>query len=116
MIGRNIQGYCPMGCGATLFLGNGGHVTCSWHACPDPAKADEILSTRESEHIVEIEENRFQVLHPLRERGEELFECSIHEQLGDLDGPPAPPGRYRVTRSRSSLPEIGNALQFERLS
>ena len=110
MIGRRyIYGYCPMGCGATLFLGDGGHVTCWWYACPDPAKVDTILSDPESEHIVEFEEERFQVLHPLRERGEELFECAIHADLGNLDGPPVQPGRYRVTRSPD------NAFQFERL-
>lgn len=38
-----ITGRCPMGCGATLFLGAGGHVTCSWIECPNPAAADELL-------------------------------------------------------------------------
>ena len=39
-----VYGQCPMGCGATLFLGEGGHVTCSWHKCPEPGAADELLS------------------------------------------------------------------------
>ena len=106
MIGRSVQGYCPMGCGATLVLVKG-HVTCSWHACPDPAKVGEILADPESEHIVQIEEESFTVLHPLRERPE-LFECLFHEELSNLDGPPVQPGHYRVTR-------YSNALQFERV-
>lgn len=39
-----VQGYCPMGCGATLFLGEGGHITCSWLECPRPHAADELLA------------------------------------------------------------------------
>jgi hypothetical protein len=33
-----------MGCGETLFIGDGGHVTCSWHACPNPGTADSLLA------------------------------------------------------------------------
>lgn len=32
-----------MGCGETLFLAEGGHVTCSWHECPEPAAVDQWL-------------------------------------------------------------------------
>jgi hypothetical protein len=38
-----VAGECPMGCGRTLFLGSGGHVTCSLLGCPNPAAADEWL-------------------------------------------------------------------------
>jgi hypothetical protein len=38
-----VRGYCPNGCGQTLFLGSGGHVTCSWIACSDPCAADKML-------------------------------------------------------------------------
>lgn len=38
-----VQGRCPA-CGrASLFLGNGGHVTCSIIDCPNPSLADEQL-------------------------------------------------------------------------
>lgn len=36
----DVQGYCPMGCGRTLFLGEGGHVTCSWAMCPNPSAVE----------------------------------------------------------------------------
>lgn len=39
----SVAGRCPMGCGSTLFLGAGGHVTCSFVDCPDPAAVDELL-------------------------------------------------------------------------
>jgi hypothetical protein len=32
-----------MGCGETLFLGAGGHVTCSYIPCPDPSATDDVL-------------------------------------------------------------------------
>lgn len=39
-----VMGKCPMGClGESLFLAEGGHVTCSWIECPDPSAADRLL-------------------------------------------------------------------------
>jgi hypothetical protein len=39
----DVQGRCSA-CGlTTLFLGAGGHVTCSWAECPNPGAADELL-------------------------------------------------------------------------
>ena len=38
-----VQGLCPA-CGKdSLFLGVGGHVTCSRLTCPEPAAADQML-------------------------------------------------------------------------
>jgi hypothetical protein len=96
-----VAGYCPMGCGQTLFLGKDGHVTCSFAECPDPCKVDDLLHDRETEHVVEIREHDFTVKHPLRERPDELLECDLHAKLAALDGPPARLGRYRVRRHRN---------------
>jgi hypothetical protein len=41
-----VEGRCPMGCGETLFLGDGGYVTCSWHRCPDPGAAHDLLQAQ----------------------------------------------------------------------
>lgn len=38
-----VQGRCPRGCGETLFLGDGGYVTCSWVRCPEPDAASKLL-------------------------------------------------------------------------
>jgi hypothetical protein len=38
-----VQGRCPACRGASLFLGDGGHVTCSRLDCPNPTLADEQL-------------------------------------------------------------------------
>lgn len=46
-----VQGKCPHGCGDTLFLGAGGHVTCSWLHCPDPAAADLFLRVDAGETV-----------------------------------------------------------------
>lgn len=43
---------CPRGCGETLFLGEGGHVTCSNSACPDPSAVDALLSRPFLESLV----------------------------------------------------------------
>lgn len=93
----DVSGYCPMGCGRTLFLGSGGFVTCSWHKCPNPTAVTDLLDDPEHEHVVEIGATSFSVQHPLRERLEgALFECALHSRLAALDGPPATVGRYRV--------------------
>lgn len=95
---ENVAGYCPMGCGQTLFLGEGGHVTCSWAQCPRPEAVDELLADREIEHVVELGHTGFGVQHPLRERLDgALFECELHQLISEEEGPPEEPGhRYRV--------------------
>lgn len=94
-----VVGNCPMGCGETLFLGTGGHVTCSRLACPRPTAVDELLAAAETEHIATIHEDGFTVEHPLRERLDgALHDCELHQELQAAGGPPAKPGRYRVVR------------------
>jgi len=89
-----------MGCGQTLFLGLGGHVTCSLIGCPSPDAVALILADPETEHLVDFSDHDFTILHPLRERLEEdqggLWGCVIHRQIQALAGRPMPPGRYRV--------------------
>jgi hypothetical protein len=41
-----VRGYCPACRGESLFLGNGGYVTCSRLDCPDPDAATRILERR----------------------------------------------------------------------
>ena len=40
---QTVQGRCPACHWQTLFLGDGGHVTCSRIDCPNPSAADELL-------------------------------------------------------------------------
>jgi hypothetical protein len=93
-----VAGYCPMGCGRTLFLGASGHVTCSGAHCPRPDAVDVLLGDRETEHVVELGAWGFSVQHPLRERLDgALFGCGLHAAIAEQDGPPEVPGhRYRV--------------------
>lgn len=92
-----VQGYCPMGCGSTLALGEDGHVTCSLDRCPRPDAVTEILDDRETEHLVTFSETAFTVRHPLRERLDDaLMACQLHEHIAGLSGPPIEPGRYRA--------------------
>lgn len=87
-----VRGYCPMGCGET--------------DCPDPTKLADLLDDRETEHVVEVGETSFNVLHPMRERGGELFACELHSWMSALAGPPRVPGCYRAIRD-------GHGWRFE---
>lgn len=93
----DVEGYCPMGCGHTLFLADGGRVTCSHVSCLRPTAVDELLNDRETEHVVDIGERNFTIRHPLRERLDDaFFDCDLHDWLAARNGPPAVLGRYRV--------------------
>lgn len=95
--GLKVAGFCPYGCGETLIVGHGGHITCSHLGCERPEAVNEILETRETEHTVVIREDGFSLMHPLRERCEdELFCCSVHKKLTQLESAPMKPGKYRV--------------------
>jgi hypothetical protein len=97
---RTIPGFCPMGCGATLFVGSGGHITCSCIPCPNPAAVDLILADATVGHIVVLDEFDFKIQHPLRERLDgELFDCPFNLYMSEQTGPPVPPGRYLVMAS-----------------
>ena len=95
---RAVQGYCPMGCGRTLFLADGGNVTCSHAHCPRPDAAAAVLADQETEHIVDFGETTFTIRHPLRERlDDDLMDCELHKDIAAMDGPPVQPGRYRAS-------------------
>lgn len=92
-----IAGYCPMGCGETLVVGEDGCPVCTHIDCSRPGALTELLENDETEHVVTIREDGFTVEHPLRERLDgALHECKLHQDLQGADGPPEEPGRYRV--------------------
>jgi len=96
-IDRRIKGHCPWGCGETLFIAAGSYITCSHIECPRPDGLSVILDDRETDHIVVFEQEGFSVLHPLRERlDRSLLTCDLGRYIGNLAGPPVPPGRYRA--------------------
>jgi hypothetical protein len=88
--------YCPMGCGNTLHVMPVGVIRCLLKGCPDPMAVQKILSQPESHlDVVQIDEDGFSILHPLRERIDgSLFDCPVNRRLALLEEPPAPPGRY----------------------
>jgi hypothetical protein len=90
-----------MGCGETLFLGDGGHVTCSLLGCPNPCAADKLLHLH-TDHVVTFDKDGFVLEHPTRERVEgTMHDCPIHGYLRGLDAAPMRPGRYRVRPNRN---------------
>jgi hypothetical protein len=96
---ERVKGYCPMGCGETLFLGDAGYVTCSWVDCPVPDAVSTILESGEKEHLVQLMEDGFTVRHPLRERlGDGLMKCTLTEHVRDLPPDRVVPGLWRLSR------------------
>lgn len=93
-----VNGFCPMGCGQTLWTMSGDNIECIASDCPDPHAVAKILEDRETEHVVHFGRTVFTVRHPLRERlGDQLLRCELHNYCFNLDGPPVPPGSYRAT-------------------
>ncbi len=101
---QNIKGYCPMGCGQTLFVADGGYVTCSFISCPDPGYVSDLLDDRETEHIVKFTDDGFAVRHPLKERRAGLMDCDLHVRLAELNGAPVESGTYRLLTSATDKP------------
>lgn len=97
MSGEHVAGYCPMGCGKTLFLGAMGYVTCSYLQCPNPTALSNIITDAETEHRVTFSKTKFTITHPLRERLTDMAKCALHDYLDRLGGPPVKTGRYRAT-------------------
>ena len=94
-----VAGKCPMGCGETLILGTGGHVTCSYLGCPRPAAPDELLHLHD-DHVMEVGERSFTIEHPTRERlVGTMHECPAHSWARKLPGPAVRPGRYRMVEA-----------------
>lgn len=96
-----LQGFCPMGCGQTLYAEDmkvENRVICLGSDCPRPLAAQEILSDGETGHVVRFGSDGFTVRHPLKERlSKELFDCMLHRACADLDQPPNNrPGTYRA--------------------
>lgn len=106
----DVAGYCPMGCGETLSVMGGGHVTCRRLECPRPDAVSVILADRETEHLVTFSPTAFTVRHPLRERLDDaLMDCKLHEFIAALPGPPVSSGLYRAR-------SVGDCWTWERAS
>ena len=96
-----------MGCGQTLFVAEGGWITCSMQGCPNPTAVASVLEETETEHVVTLRESDFTVRHPLRERlDDQIDSCALHAYLRNLEGPPSRPGRYRVSWPSNHWEEI----------
>jgi hypothetical protein len=62
----DVQGRCPACRWSSLFLGDGGHVTCSRLECPNPSLADDLLHA-------ESEPALLAAIGRVRKLGAELF-------------------------------------------
>lgn len=96
-----ISGRCPMGCGNTLHVYEGGHIAYTGPECPHPTSVD-VLLHQPLEHVVEFSDEGFVVEHPLAERvTQTMATCRLMIDLAQLPGPPVEPGRYRATKHQA---------------
>lgn len=92
-----VAGFCPMGCGGTLAVGEGGALFCEAGRCPRPSAAAEILADPEAHHVVAVTGDGWLGKHPLRERlDDELLSCDLADAM--IEGVFPPPGLYRVEK------------------
>ncbi|MHC3474662.1 DUF6085 family protein [Streptomyces sp. 7R007] len=105
-----VHGYCPVGCGQTLERrGTDGVIQCQATYCPRMYAVRDLLADRETEHVVQFDDDGFTVRHPLRERLDDaLMRCDLHRHCASLPGPPAALGRYRAVA-------VDGIWQFQRL-
>lgn len=97
-----VTGYCPMGCGQTLYLGDGDYVTCMKLECPVPDAVSTLLDDRETEHQVRLTEDGFTIRHPLRERlGDALMKCDLDQHVRNLDPSRVVVGLWRLHRDKA---------------
>lgn len=90
-----IQGTCPA-CGDTgsLFVGQGGHVTCARRECPDPGVVDDLLH-RPRYHVLEVDGHGDWALQHAVTCFPNLLDCDVHRALAA--NVLAPEGRYRLS-------------------
>lgn len=92
-----LAGYCPMGCGQTLFVAAGGYITCARLTCPRPDAVASLLEDQETDHVVAFGLIGFTIRHPLRERlGDALMGCDLHAWCAELPGPLVTSGPVRM--------------------
>jgi uncharacterized protein DUF6085 len=78
-----------MGCGQTLRASASGEILCGAYQCPRPTAVGDILTPRNIEHEVTFTATGFQVVHPLRERFDDLIlRCPLDAWLGAQTGSP----------------------------
>lgn len=109
-----VRGFCPMGCGETLYLDDD-HVMCGYQLCPRPGAAGEILAEPLADHVVIFDEVGFTIRHPLRERLDgQLEDCELHGWCLSRGSPPVAPGKYRVPTDGEGVPTGWHLLVDER--
>jgi hypothetical protein len=96
-----VDGVCPMGCGPHLVLHaelDSGRLVCVDPLCPRPTAAAEILADASTGHVVQIDEDSWVCMHPLRERldGALIDDCEFTRWMYMQGARPVPVGRWLV--------------------
>lgn len=95
--GNRVAGFCPMGCGRTLYRSPTEQIVCANEDCSNRDSVSTLLAADSRFHQVLIHEGGFKIVCPLGERLSDV-RCSFHIWMQSLDGPPKPDGSYLVRR------------------
>lgn len=107
---HRVHGRCPA-CGSTgtLFVADGGHVTCSLDRCPDPGKLADLLD-RPAYHVLEVDERGGWALQHEITCFPALLDCPVHLAF-DRTFVAAIAGRYQVVGSPPSLKPLASEVR-----
>ena len=111
----DVQGRCPACGGSSLFLGEGGHVTCSRIDCPNPCAAEDLLHGGEAALTQLLGNNRAAgvVAHTLHFHGHSLADVRrmTDDQLLAVPGI----GQTSLARIRAAFPapELASTITVE---
>lgn len=123
-----VLGACPS-CGKRSLRAAWGpgkaqaSIECGFGDCERPTAVQEVLDGDHPEHhVLHAYEDTWSIEHPLIERlNGVLFDCPVHQQMRDEDGPPrGGPGVYKVRLyhadgASSSFRGVSSGLEFERV-
>jgi len=114
----HVAGYCPMGCGQTLYVDieqEPTQVLCVEGDCPRNDAMSLIMGNPETEHVVDFQADGYTVQHPLRERilGH-LFDCPLFEQLSSIPNMRWQ-GKFRVTTGDPERGFGSAGIHFEKV-
>lgn len=97
-----VLGYCPMGCGETLYF-EPPHIMCNDAECPDSMAVGKLLSENQGTwHILDVQADGVTTKHPIMERIDGgLFGCTVHDYAMSFHGPPVSLGMWKLRPART---------------
>lgn len=96
----SVSGTCPSCGNRSLVVDDDDEIDCVRAGCKRPAAAHELLNVTNTDHVVVLFSEGFEMEHPLLERLDGgLFGCALHCWISEQAEPPREFGTYRVAWS-----------------